>query len=287
MSYSIYTVARDVFPESLREIPEPPQTLFVAGNMPDANNKLLCVVGSRNYSPYGKEVCKHIIEGLAGYPITIVSGLALGIDGIAHTSALEAGLQTIAIPGSGLDPSVLYPRSHYNLAEDIIGKGGGLLSEFKPTFKATPWSFPQRNRLMAGLSDAILVIEAEEKSGTLITSRLATEYNKDVYTVPGSIFSPQSAGPHMLLRLGATPIRNAADIIDAFGFSNIPQTDTLPYPLSEAEQTVYEHIAKAPISRNDLIRQLSFETHVLTALLTSLEIAGIIEEKMGYFRTTR
>jgi DNA processing protein len=269
------------FPGQLRELPQPPKELFFIGQMPNPENKLLCVVGSRRYTQYGSEACKKIISGLAGYPITIVSGLALGIDSIAHKAALDAGLQTVAVPGSGLDPSVLYPRSHVRLAEKIIESGGGLMSEFKSMQKAAPWTFPQRNRIMAGLSDAILVIEAEEKSGTLITSRLATEYNKDVFAVPGSIFSPQSNGPHMLLRLGATPTTSSQDIIEHFGWD---PTDTpgIGYleNLSKNEKIIFDLIAE-PISQGDLIRLSPLSTSETQAIIISLELSGLIIERIG------
>src|SRR3989344_3312525 len=188
MSYTIRELQKGEFPPLLDEIPDPPKKLNCAGNLPYPENKILCIVGARKFTSYGKEACEELIKGLRGYPITIVSGLALGTDSIAHRAALANNLQTVAIPGSGLNPDILYPRSHLRLAEEIIENGGGLLSEFDDDFRATLWSFPQRNRIMAGISHAVFVIEAEIKSGTLITSRLATEYNRDVLTLPGSIF---------------------------------------------------------------------------------------------------
>ncbi|MES3005459.1 MAG: DNA-processing protein DprA, partial [Patescibacteria group bacterium] len=148
--------------------------LYTAGNTDlfyAKDTKFLCVVGSRQYTSYGKELCISLIKSLAGRPVIIISGLALGIDGIAHQTALDVGLPTIAVPGSGLHPNVLYPRSHLHLAEKIIEKGGLLASEYEPQIRASPWSFPMRNRIMAGLSHAVLIIEAEENSGTLVTAR--------------------------------------------------------------------------------------------------------------------
>src|SRR3989344_2642579 len=179
----------NLFPRRLREIPDPTEKIYLKGTLPSEDHKWLCVVGSRKYSSYGKEVCEKLIEGLRGYPVVIVSGLALGMDAIAHRAALSAKLHCVAVPGSGLDPSVLYPATNRRLADEILKAGGVLLSEFEPNFRATAWSFPQRNRIMAGLSDAVLVIEAEKRSGTLITARLATAYHRDVFTIPGSIFS--------------------------------------------------------------------------------------------------
>src|SRR3989344_4788228 len=186
--YPISELAKESWPKELLEIPQPPETLYIRGKLPAPEFVRLCVVGSRKYTPYGREACEKLIGELRGHPVCIVSGLALGIDRIAHEAALKAGLPTIAVPGSGLDIEVIYPKSNLGLAKDILKHGGCLLSELPPKEKATTWTFPQRNRIMAGLSRAVLIIEAEQKSGTLITSRLATEYNRDVLTVPGSIF---------------------------------------------------------------------------------------------------
>ena len=146
------------FPALLREIPDPPEQLFIRGTYPSEDYIFLCVVGSRKYTPYGKSACQSLLSGLRGYPIAIVSGLALGIDAIAHEAALTAGLPTVAVPGSGLQDSVLYPRTNFGLAQRILKAGGALLSEFPPEHEARPENFPQRNRIMAGLSHATLVI---------------------------------------------------------------------------------------------------------------------------------
>ncbi len=175
-------------PDRLREIHDAPKELFYQGEFPDADVKYLSVVGSRKFTTYGETACQEIIKGLEGYPIVIVSGLALGIDTIAHQTALRVGLKTIAVPGSGLGDKVLYPRSNMSLRDSILKAGGCMLSEFKEDFAVTNWSFPMRNRIMAGLSHAVLIIEAEEKSGSLITARLGMEYNRDVLVLPGSIF---------------------------------------------------------------------------------------------------
>jgi len=274
------------FPPLLTEIPDAPKKLYYRGTLPDwGAYKFLCVVGARKYSNYGKEVCEQLIGGLAGYPVVIVSGLALGIDSIAHKAALAAGLKTIAVPGSGLDWEVLYPASHLYLAKQIVEKDGVLISEFEPDFKATPYSFPQRNRIMAGLSHATLVIEAEKKSGTLITSRLATEYNRDVLTIPGSIFSLGSSGPHMLIRLGATPITNSAELLDALGFSqkeNRPEKRDYS-SCSPSERSFLELLAE-PMSRDELIRQSGLSASEANTIVSVLEIKGLIKETMGEVR---
>ncbi|MFH0755152.1 MAG: DNA-processing protein DprA [bacterium] len=284
--FEIKILENEKIPKMLREIPDAPKKLYFQGKLPSPNTKILCVVGSRKYTQYGKDVCEKLISGLRGYDIIIVSGLALGIDSIAHRSALDANLKTIAIPGSGLDESVLYPNSHKQLAEKILENDGALISEFEPKFKATPYSFPQRNRIMAGMSHAVLIIEAEIKSGTLITSKFATEYNKDILTIPGSIFSKNSEGPNMLLRLGATPIRNSEDILEALGFkiNKISQNSKLKYSDCSDEELLIVKILKEPLSKDELIRAMKMPISKASVVISIMEIKGLIKESLGEIR---
>lgn len=269
-------------PKLLQEIPDKPKKLYMIGEFPDQEkNIFLTVIGSRKYTQYGKSVCEKLISGLAGYPIVIVSGLALGIDGIAHRAALENNLITIAIPGSGLDQSVLYPASHKNLAKDILNAGGCLISELEPMTKAAPWTFPQRNRIMAGMSHAVLVIEAENKSGTRITARLATDYNREVFSVPGSIFSTASKGCNELIREGATPITSAGDILNEFHLLDEKSpTQQQMIALEPNEQAVID-LLNEPLSRNALAEKLDMSIMKINILLSSMEIKGLIGESMG------
>lgn len=284
MAYKIREIGHEEFPPLLREIPDPPERLFCAGSLPEAHEKILTVVGSRRFTQYGKQACEKIIAGLAGYPVVIVSGLALGTDSIAHNVALSNKIKTIAVPGSGISPSVIYPRSHLNLAQRIIEEGGGLLSEFPNDFRATLWSFPKRNRIMAGMSHATLVIEASEKSGTLITSRLATEYNRDVCTIPQSIFSGTSSGPHMLLRLGATPITKSEDVLEILGIPIKNRIIENNYDdLSEIEQKICKLLIE-PKSRDDLIYESRLPAWEINSILVTMELKGIIKESMGEIR---
>ena len=189
----IRKLPKSKFPKALLEIPQPPENLWIIGELPtDKNLIYLSVVGSRKFTTYGREACEKIITGLKGYPIVIVSGFAMGIDTIAHKAAMRAGLKTMVFPGSGLSDKAIYPKTNVQLMREVVENGGCLLSEFEPDFMATQWGFPMRNRLMAGISKAVLIIEAEERSGTLITARLTTEYNRDLLVVPGSIFSSNS-----------------------------------------------------------------------------------------------
>ena len=269
------------FPPLLLQINDPPEKMRIIGDIPKTE-KYLAVVGSRKYSEYGKVVCEKIIEGLSGYSITIVSGLALGIDSIAHRAALRSNIPTIAIPGSGLDSKFLYPRNHRELAKEIVEKGGCLISEFFDNTPGYPSNFPQRNRIIAGMSHATLVIEAELKSGTLITSKYATEYNRDVFTIPNSIFSKTSEGPHMLLRLGATPITKSADIISALGLEvheNLFGKKNYSDCSSDEHEVI--RILSEPLSRDEIIRRLDKPVYVTQTIIATMEIKGLVEESMG------
>ncbi len=278
------------FPQGLLEIPQPPKELFITGVLPPKNYVYLAVVGSRKYTNYGKEICEKLINGLHGYPVVIVSGLALGMDTIAHKAALDAGLTCMAIPGSGLSEKVIYPSSNLNLARQIVESGGCLLSEYHPDFRATMWSFPQRNRIMAGLARAVLIVEAEEKSGTLITARLATEYNRDVLTVPGSVFSESSRGTNKLLRLGATPITTPEDLIESLGFDIPTEMERSMIKeklenISPEEKKIMD-ILNEPMSRDEILRKSGLPITKASELLSIMEIKGLITESMGEIRKT-
>ncbi|MFM2381779.1 MAG: hypothetical protein RLZZ76_546 [Candidatus Parcubacteria bacterium] len=276
------------FPSLLWEIPQPPESLNYRGTLPRADLKLLAVVGSRKYTVYGKQVVDHLIGGLRGYDVGIVSGLALGIDSLAHEAALMNNLYTLAVPGSGIADDVIYPASHKSLARKILENDGGLLSEFPHDFTATKWSFTKRNRIMAGIAHATLVIEASAQSGTLITARMATDYNRELLVVPGNIFSANSAGSHQFLKLGATPVTEASDILYALGFSQEEVTQkplafTPPSSLSEEEKQVL-HILREPTEKDTLMRSLPFSFSEANALLMQMEMKGLISEEQGLYR---
>jgi DNA processing protein len=269
------------FPPLLLEINDPPKSMRIIGQLPKTE-KYLAVVGSRKYSEYGKAACEKLIAGLRGYSITIVSGLALGMDSIGHKAALEAGLKTIAIPGSGLSEKVIYPSSHRGLAREIVESGGCLLSEFADDWKPRLESFPQRNRIIAGMSHATLVVEAELQSGTLITSKYATEYNRDVFTIPHSIFSKTSEGPHMLLRLGATPITQSSDIVSALGLQTHENLfEKRDYSDCSTDEHEVIKLLDEPISRDEIIRRLHKPVYATQTILAAMEIKGLITESMG------
>ncbi|MEK7552509.1 MAG: DNA-processing protein DprA [Patescibacteria group bacterium] len=287
MEKEICKLPPEEFPPLLREINDPPAGLYLEGVLPPENHVYLTVVGSRRHSRYGQEVVEKLISGLTGYPIVIVSGLAIGLDTIAHRAALDAGLLTLAVPGSGLDRAVLHPSSNRLLADKILAAGGGLLSELEPLAPAGIHTFPRRNRIMAGLAKAVLVIEAGEKSGTMITARLALDYNRDVYAVPGSIFSPTASGTNQLIRDGATPITSSADLLLALGFELTTKADeTEALGLSSTEQRVVEILTVEPLTRDDLLKQLALPIAEANACLSALEIRGVIREQLGEISLT-
>jgi DNA processing protein len=288
MSFPIIDMAPGEFPSLLREIPQPPDSLNYRGALPPPHLHLLSVVGSRKYTSYGKQVVDDLIAGLKGYPVGIVSGLALGTDSLAHEAALKNNLYTLAIPGGGLGDAVIYPASHKPLARKILEAGGGLLSEYAEDFKATEWSFPKRNRLVAGISRATLLIEAAEKSGTLITARMATDYNRELLVVPGSIFSTMSAGTHQFLKLGATPVTTAKDILDVLGIEEKTTSSPLFTPAANltAEEAAVIKLLQEPRHRDELIRLLALEVSKATQLLMMMELQGYITSHDNVYRAT-
>ncbi|MAZ56174.1 DNA-protecting protein DprA [bacterium] len=281
MKWPIQTLESSEFPSLLREIPTAPTTLNYRGQLPPNDHKLLSIVGPRQYTHYGEEVLNYLVDGLAGYPICIVSGLALGIDSLAHKRALRSNLYTLAIPGGGLDDSVIYPARHKKLASDILDAGGGLLSEYDPKFKATLWSFPQRNRLVAGISHATLLVEAGEKSGTLITARLVADFNRELLVVPGNIFSRNSAGVHQFLKLGATPVTDSRDILDSL---HIAAHEAVISNITKEENLVINALQE-PLQQDELLRRLPLETSQASVLLMQMVLKGLIAEKGGFYHS--
>jgi DNA processing protein len=272
------------YPEQLREIPDVPAALWVRGSMPPPEHKYLAVVGSRALSAYGREAATSLISGFAGYPISIISGLALGADAAAHRAALNAGLHTIAFPGSGISDQAIAPRTNLGLAKDILASGGALLSEYSPETEAAPWRFPERNRLMVGISHAVLVIEAGDRSGTLITARLAGEYNRDLLCIPHRIGDTHGYGANLFIRLGAALVSESAHILEALGISQkVSAISSEQVSLTGNERIVYDTLLE-PLSRDDLIRQSKLASGDALTALVMLEIRGILKEEFGMWR---
>ena len=268
---------------SLSEIPQPPKKLWMAGTLPPAGTKYLCVVGSRALTPYGREMTTRLISGLSGYPISIVSGLALGADSVAHRAALSAGLHTIAIPGSGLSENAISPRSNVGLAKDIVASGGLLLSEHPPEYLPHPYDFPSRNRIMVGMSDAVLMIEAGEKSGSLISARLAGEYGRELLCIPHRIGDANGFGSHLFLRLGATLVTESSHILEALRLSPT-EVKTAHLPLLDQNELHIWSLLETPQSKADLIRIAGYSASDMITLLVTLELKGMAKEEYGLWR---
>lgn len=270
------------------EIPDAPKQVYVLGKFPEPHLRTLAIVGSRKMTSYGRDVLEKIVSGLHGYNICIISGLALGVDVEAHKQALNNHLHTIGIPGSGISKKAIYPKANQNVAESILENDGLLLSELEPEQEAAPWTFPARNRLMAALAEVVLIVEASHKSGTLITARLALEYNKEVLAVPGSIFSESSEGANHLIAQGAKVITCAEDVLEVFGIrpkveleNNLEEEN-----LSDFEKQVLSTLSE-PKTKDKLLEQLQSEPSELMMTLTLLEMRGYIKEELGVVRRVK
>jgi DNA processing protein len=274
------TLTTSVVPNKLRNISQPPGRLYTLGG--DVNELLLrpclTIVGSRKVSAYGKAVTAALAEDLAKAGVLIISGLALGVDSIAHRAALEAGGLTLAVLPSPL--SRIYPSSHAQLAQRIVAQGGALVSEYGPGEQIYPSNFIARNRITSGLGDVLLITEAAEKSGTLHTARFALEQGKEVLAVPGNITSATSAGTNNLIKTGATPVTSAADIFHALG---IQPTAAAPAPkgADEHEQALLDLLAAGVADGGALLDQSGQDAALFAQTLTMLELRGHIRPLGG------
>jgi DNA processing protein len=268
------------YPRLLRELHDPPPGLFLRGS---ADGELLCepavaVVGARMCSSYGGQVARILARELAGAGLVIVSGLARGVDGEAHRGALEAGGATIAVLGCGIDRD--YPAAHAQLARGICGTGL-VVSEYAPGVEPAPWRFPARNRIIAGLCQATVIVEARERSGALITADFALEAGREVFAVPGEITSALAAGTNALLRVGATPLTCAADVLEVFGLE--PPRSKVP-DLGPDAAAVLAALAREPAAADELGRVTGLDAAALATALAELELAGAVGEAEGLYR---
>jgi DNA processing protein len=273
------------FPAALAAIFDTPAGLFIRGRGEFAllDRPSVAVVGARSCSAYGADVARMLGRELAAAGLVVVSGLARGVDGHAHRGALDAGGLTVAVLGCGVDRD--YPAAHAELASRI-GERGLVVSEYAPGVEPAPWRFPARNRIVAGLAQVTIVVEARERSGALITADLALEEGREVFAVPGEITSSLSAGSNRLLRNGAAPLTAVADVFEAFGIE--PETLPVARPeLGETAALVLARLEAEPLPSDALARTLELDPGALAAALTELELAGAVSERDGFFRLTR
>lgn len=273
------------YPDRLRKISSPPKTLYVRGekNIDELSAVSIAVVGTRKPTGYGRQVTEKLVEGLVDAGITIVSGLAFGIDAIAHRKTLDTHGKTIGVLASGVDE--ITPHTNRALGERIIESGGALVSENPPGSPVARHSFPARNRIVSGISLGVLVIEGTDKSGTLLTASHAASQGRDVFAVPGSIFSPTSSAPHILLRQGAKLVEKAEDVLEELGVevkqkllnvrSILPQT--------KEEEKLLEILQKEPLDIDSLVRISGIDAGKLLGVVTTMELKGLIKNIGGIY----
>lgn len=269
------------YPTLLAAIHDPPPQLFLRGSADTAllSAPSVAIVGARACSSYGRAVARSLARELAAAGLVVVSGMARGIDGEAHRGALEAGGRTVAVLGCGIDRD--YPAAHAELARRICGSGGCIVSEYEPGTEPAPWRFPARNRIIAGLCSATVVVEARERSGALITADFALEEGRDVLAVPGEITSALSAGSNALLRLGATPATGAADILEIFGLELRPSLAT---PLGAVAEALFGQLVERSLGADELFRAVGVEPSAGAGALLELELAGRVSHEDGVYR---
>jgi DNA processing protein len=269
------------FPGLLGAIHDPPPALFLRGSAPEGllERPAVAVVGARSCSAYGRSVARTLGRELAAAGLVVVSGMARGIDGEAHRGALEAG-ETVAVLGCGIDRD--YPAAHAELARKICERGL-VASEYEPGVEPAPWRFPARNRIIAGLCQATVVVEARERSGALITADFALEEGREVLAVPGEITSALSAGTNALLRLGATPVTSAADVLESFGLEPAESEAAL---LGEAAATLLEHLRDRALTADELVRSAGVDPAAASAALMELELARRVALEDGVYRVS-
>ena len=267
------------YPPLLKTIYDPPPILFVRGALPSAARRHIAIVGSREPTPYGRRAARLFARALAESGSVIVSRLAYGIDAEAHEATLEVKGTTIAILAGGIEDNSIYPSQHRYLASRIIHTGGAVISEFPVGTASLRQHFPFRNRVIAGLCEGTLVIEAAEKSGSLITARSALESGREVYAVPGPIDSPLSEGPNNLIKMGATPATKPEDL----GVTSSAKTKPLPVFGSKEEETIFTHLSNEPKHVDDLVAEAALATATATRTLTLMEMKGLAKHVGGLF----
>lgn len=270
----------ETYPVRLKNIPHPPPVLYIRGELLAEDHWAVSIVGTRRVTSYGRQVTEQVAAYLARQGITVISGLARGVDGTAHHTALQNGGRTIAVLGCGVDQ--IYPPEHRQLADKII-QNGAIISDYPPGTPPDAVNFPPRNRLISGLSAAVVVVEAGDTSGALITATFAAEQGKDVFAVPGGIYSPQSKGTNRLIQQGASPLLNPADILDQMDIHHVEQYKqaSLLLPADEVESTLLKIIQLEPMQIDDIKAQSGLAVEKISAGLTMLELKGLVRQVNG------
>jgi DNA processing protein len=273
---SILALNDNLYPKLLKQIFDPPPVLYVRGQLQEQDSTALAVVGTRRVTTYGKEVTEMLVRDLANYKITIVSGLARGVDALAHRFALENKIRTVAVLGCGVD--IIYPAQNKSLAEQIE-KNGAIISEYPPGTQPMPGHFPARNRIISGMSLGVLITEADEKSGSLITAASALDQNREVFAVPGPIYSKLSRGPTELIKQGAKLVTKAEDIVDELKtFQRIKSKKAAEIKAdSKEEEKILNLLENEEKHIDQLVRESGFASDKLNGLLVTMELSGKIK----------
>lgn len=277
----VITILDDGYPALLKHIFDPPSQLFVRGTLPDSDYIGCAVVGTRKMTSYGAHVAEELIPPLVKNRLTIISGLALGIDARAHEITLRSGGVALAVLGSGVDDKSIHPSSNRQLAKQILESGGAILSEYPPGTPPLQHHFPIRNRIVAGLSRGVLVIEADVASGSLITARHALDQNREVFAVPGDITRSSAAGPNSLIKMGAHPVTEAQDILNAFDAKSVALPPPVFEPENEQEATLLELLKSEPLHIDEIIQQSQLDTRTVSSTLTMMEMKGMVRPLGG------
>ena len=278
------TVKDSEYSKLLKEIFNPPALLYVKGNLDNLNTQFnLAVVGTRKISNYGKQITPELVKPLAQNGFVITSGLALGVDALAHQSAVEVQGQTIAVLGSGLDDQSIYPSSNRYLAKSILDNNGTIISEFPIGMMPLKHNFPTRNRIIAGLSLGTLVIEAAETSGALITAFLALEQNREVFAVPGSLFNRNSIGTHKLIQRGAKLITSYQDILDELNLKDVKNyvSNQQVLPATNEEEIIMANLSHDPIHVDQIIKTTQLTPALVSGCLSLMEMKGMVKNLGG------
>ncbi|HQV68941.1 MAG TPA: DNA-processing protein DprA [Thermoflexales bacterium] len=268
------------YPRLLREVDDPPPVLFVRGEITPADQFAVAMVGTRSATVYGRQVAELFTRELVENKITVVSGLARGIDAVAHAAALNAGGRTIAVLGCGVD--VVYPPEHRNLAAKIV-EHGAIVSDYAIGTPPDRNNFPPRNRIISGLSLGVVVVEADEQSGAIITAKFAAEQGRDVFAVPGNIFNQASRGTNRLIREGAKMALETRDILEELNLQMATEhvDAQMSLPLEEHEQVIYNRLSYDPIPTDELVRGLDLPAEVVNATLSLMELKGYVRQSGG------
>lgn len=275
---AVITIENPTYPEVLRQISNPPPQLWIRGNLEYDYERSLAVVGTRHCSPYGKEVTEPIVRDLVRCGFTIISGLARGIDTLAHRAALSSYGKTIAVLGGGIDEKSLYPPQNKKLAREIVSTAGAVISEFSPGTEPLAHHFLQRNRIISGLARGVLVIEAPEKSGALSTANHALEQNRDVFAIPGPVFAKNSRGTNMLIKMGARLVGSAEDIFEEFDIDAKETREEVVIAGTEEEKTILRILldADAGLPVDEIIRSAGLASQNVSSIITIMELDGRI-----------